>query len=282
MIDSVFQLLFKYDGAIAETQIHKILDITSEEVINRLHVQLAEDSRFVASANEKWKIAPLTDFLDDIPIEKINFIITDIETTGSIKGRDRIIDLASIRVENGKVLDEFDMLVNPKKKISPTISNLTGISSADVEEAPLIEEVMPKYIDFSQNGIFVAHNSSFDFNFINYEAKRLGLGRLPSSIDLCTLRLARKLIPEIRSHGITGLSNYFNYEIKNRHRAMPDVIATKYYLDRFLERLSDLNIDSLIKLIDFQRDKLSLKSFRKKLNRHLRKRHHQKSTSKQP
>lgn len=274
MIDSVFQLLFKYDGAIAETQIHKILDISSEEQIELLHTEMGTDNRFEPAANDKWKIAPLENFLEDISIEKINFVITDIETTGSIKGRDRIIDLAAMRVQNGTVLDEFDMLVNPLKNISPTISNLTGISNADVEAAPLIEAVMPQYIDFSKNGIFVAHNSSFDFNFINYESKRLGLGKLPSIIDLCTLRLARKLIPEIRSHGITGLSNYFEYEIKNRHRAMPDVIATKYYLDHFLERLADLKIDTLIKLIDFQRDKLALKSFRKKLNRHLRKKHY--------
>lgn len=275
MIDSVFQVLFKYDGAIAETQIHKILDISCEDQIDLLHAQLKTDNRFVSAPNDKWKIAPLDNFLEDISIENINFIITDIETTGSIKGRDRIIDLAAIRVQNGVVLDRFDMLVDPQKRISPTISSLTGISTADVQNAPFIEEVMPKYIEFSKNGLFAAHNSSFDFNFINYESKRLGLGKLPSIIDLCTLRLARKLIPEIRSHGITGLSNYFDYEIKNRHRAMPDVIATKYYLDQFFEKLSDLHIDSLIKLIDFQRDKLSLKSFRKKLNRHLRKRFHQ-------
>ncbi|MCP4750912.1 MAG: hypothetical protein GY866_08470 [Proteobacteria bacterium] len=272
MNNLVFRFLFRFDGIVNEKHIRQALDITNQHEIEQLSELLRTDERFVACSNSSWKCASLENIIEDKPIKDVIFVITDIETTGSIKGKDRIIDIAALKVRNGKVLGKFDSLVNPQKRISKPIVRLTKISNSTIEDSPIIEDVLPDYLRFSKDGIFVAHNSLFDFSFINTELKRINIKEFNPQVEICTFRIARKLLPHVKARGINGLSAYFDYQMENRHRAMPDVMATKFFLDRFLEQMEENNIATLHKLIEYQRDRLGKKELQKSIKR-LRKKH---------
>jgi DNA polymerase III epsilon subunit family exonuclease len=271
LIEAVFQLLHRFDGIISESQIRHTLGITSKQDIGALRELLSTDKRFEDSPENKWKCVPIEELIEDKPLKEVSFVITDIETTGSIRGLDRIIEIAAIKTRNGDILDRFESLVNPHKNISKQISKLTKITNSTVKDSPPIEEVLPSYIDFVDNGLFVAHNSLFDFCFINAEIRRLKLDSLKNQTDICTYRIAKKLLPNVRARGVNGLSLYFDYPIKNRHRAMPDVVATHYFLNKFLEQLESLGVNTLHKLIEFQKDKLGKTELKKKLKKQRKK-----------
>ncbi len=271
MIEAVFQLLHRFDGIISESHIRHALGFTSKQDSNTLHELLNSDKRFVDCNNSTWKCLSLTDLIEDKPLKEVTFVVTDIETTGSIRGKDRIIEIAAIKARNGDILDKFESLVNPHKNISKQITKLTRISNSTVKDSPPIEEVLSSYIDFVNNGAFVAHNSLFDFCFINSEIRRLKLEGLKNQTDICTYRIARKLLPDVRARGIKGLSLHFDYPLKNRHRAMPDVMATHFFLNIFLEQLEAKGIDTLHKLIEFQKDKLGKTELKKKLKKQRKK-----------
>lgn len=270
MIDSVFQLLFRYEDAISEKHIAMHQGLSHLNEIEELKRILESDNRFIPCKNSHWRCVPLHQLVEDRKIEDIDFIITDIETTGSIRGKDRIIDIAAQKVRNHEVVETFESLVNPEKTISNQIVQLTNITNEDVKDSPLIEEVLPKFVAFAGEGIFVAHNSYFDFSFINSELRRLSMPLLQTKMEICTFRIAKKLLPNVRSRGVSGLAEYFNYSLIDRHRAMPDVIATKFYLDQFLDELKKQNIETLHQLINYQKEVITKKNLRRKIKRFLR------------
>jgi len=269
---AVFQLLYQFEGAITEKQIRQVLNLNSRGEIDQLRHILESDNRIVSCKDSCWTCAPLEMLVEDRPISEIEFVITDLETTGSIKGKDRIIEIAALKVKNGQVIDKFESLVNPQKKISWQIVKLTKINNETVANAPMIEEVLPQFTQFAENGIFVAHNSLFDYAFIMSELERLNLNMLNPQIEICTFRLARKLLPNVRALGISGLCIYFDYEMENRHRAMSDVLATKFFLDRFLQQLEKMDIKTLYQLLEFQKDRLTKKELIKRIKRLRKKR----------
>lgn len=270
--NTVFQLLYQFEGEISEKQIKQALSLKYHEEIEHLRSILETDSRIIPCKDSKWKCAPLADMVDDRPISEIEFVITDLETTGSIKGKDRIIEIAALKVRNGDVIDRFESLIDPQKKIPWQIAKLTKITSETVANAPTIEEVLPEYSRFAENGVFAAHNSMFDYSFIMAELERLNMKVFSPQIEICTFRLARKLLPDVKARGINGLSIYFNYQMENRHRAMPDVLATKYFLDQFLQQLAEMNITTLYQMVEFQRERMTKKELIRRIKRLKKKR----------
>ena len=271
MIEAVFQLLNRFEGIISENHIKHALGLISKQETRELSQLLKLDKRFVDCGDSKWKCAPIEEIVANRPLKDVTFVITDIETTGSIRGKDRIMEIAALKSKNGEVQGQFEALVNPHKNISRQISRITKITNLTIQDSPPIEEVLPAYMDFVGEGVFVAHNSLFDFCFINAEIRRLGLEGFKTQTDICTYRIARKLLPDVKARGISGLSMHFNYVMKNRHRAMPDVLATHFFLNKFLELLTEINITTLHELIDFQIDKLGRKELRKKLKKQKKK-----------
>ncbi|NQU62747.1 MAG: hypothetical protein HQ517_00465 [SAR324 cluster bacterium] len=272
MNNAVFQLLYQFEGEITEKQIRQVLNLNNHQEIDQLRSLLDSDERLVGGSNSSWKCAPLETFVEDRPISEVEFVITDLETTGSIRGKDRIIEIAALKVRNGQVMNKFESLVDPQKKISWQIANLTKINNETVANAPIIEEVLPRFTQFAENGIFVAHNSLFDYSFIMSELERLNLKVFRPQIDICTYRLARRLLPNVKARGISGLSVYFDYQMENRHRAMSDVLATKFFLDCFLQQLEKMDIKTLFQLIELQRDRLTKKKLIKRIKRLQKKR----------
>lgn len=152
------------------------------------------------------------------------YAVIDVETTGLSAKSEKITEIAIYIHDGEKVVDEFSTLINPERKISYQITRLTGINNQMVAEAPKFYEVAKKIVELTEDKTIVAHNATFDYNFIRSEFKSLGYDYKRKT--LCTVKLARKLIPGRRSYGLGNLCRELNIEIKGRHRAYGDALAT--------------------------------------------------------
>jgi len=180
------------------------------------------------------------------------FVVTDTETTGTKAETNRIIEIGAVKMQGTEVVDEFQQLINPQRSIPGRITQLTGISTGMVFDAPTIDEVMPDYLAFLDGGIFVAHNVPFDLRFVNAELERLGEEALDAE-TLCTLRLARRLLPGLKSKGLSRLAQFYGIDVNGRHRALGDAEATGIVLKRFLNQIDfEHQLDSVEDLLAFQ------------------------------
>lgn len=152
------------------------------------------------------------------------YTIIDIETTGSYRGGNKITEIAIIKFDGAKVIDEFSTLINPEMNIPIAITYLTGINNEMVAHAPKFYEIAKKIIQMTEDCIFVAHNVFFDYNFIKHEFAELGYQF--NREKLCTVRLARKFLAGYKSYSLGNICSDLNINIENRHRAMGDARAT--------------------------------------------------------
>ncbi len=162
------------------------------------------------------------------------YSIIDIETTGGNPYRDKITEIAIFVHDGEKIVREFHTLINPERRIPPFISRMTGITDAMVAQAPKFYEVAKKIVEITDNTVFVAHNASFDYNFVKTEFKKLGY--LYQKECLCTVKLSRKIMPGKNSYSLGKLCNELNIGIKNRHRASGDALATVELFELLLKK----------------------------------------------
>ncbi len=138
--------------------------------------------------------------------------------------RDKITEIAIVLHDGHEVIDQYQTLVNPERSIPPFITNLTGITNEMVADAPLFCEVAKEIVLKTEGAIFVAHNARFDYGFLKEEFGRLGFTYTRK--QLCTVRLSKKMLPELKSHSLDSLIRHFSLPIDNRHRALDDALAT--------------------------------------------------------
>ena len=185
-------------------------------------------------------------------IADATFVVTDVETTGTSAAEARVLELGAVKVQDGAVVDRYQQLVNPERAVPGRITEMTGITTGMVFEAPPVEEVLPEYLAFLGDGILTAHNLSFDASFLNAELERTGREAVPNE-TLCTLRLARRLLPGLDSKGLSRLAQFYDIDVDGRHRALGDAEATSLVLRRFLSQLAfEHEIESVDELLRFQ------------------------------
>lgn len=148
--------------------------------------------------------------------------VIDFETTGLSPAQgDRATEIAAVILENGRVVDRYQSLMNAGVRIPSFIEGLTGISNAMIREAPPVGQVMREVSDFVGDYPLVAHNASFDCKFWDAELERINLQRRQEFI--CSLLLARRLMPQAPSHKLGALIEYANLPVAGRaHRALAD------------------------------------------------------------
>ena len=162
-----------------------------------------------------------------------HFIIVDLETTWLSPSKHAITEIAAVRFDGENIIGEFQTLVNPERHISPFITKLTGISNDMIANAPTICEVLPDFISFVGDDIFVAHNARFDHGFLHYaNFKHFEKGFSPDI--LCTKNLTKQLCPEIPKRNLGFLCGHFGIQNKCAHRALSDVYATVDLLKELL------------------------------------------------
>ena len=141
------------------------------------------------------------------------YCFVDIETTGGVKGPTRITEIAMFRHDGREVVDSFHTLLNPDCPIPPFIRQLTGISNQMVVNAPRFGEVATDILRVSEGAIFIAHNVSFDFNFLKKELDWVGHAFLRRT--LCTVRTSRKIFPGLPSYSLGKLCHSLDIPGRN-------------------------------------------------------------------
>ena len=179
-------------------------------------------------------------------------VVTDTETTGLSAANNRIMEIAATRLHDGEEPLSFSELIDPGQPISYRITRLTGITTAMVFGRPGAADVIPEYESFLGDAIIVAHNLSFDRGFINAERARIGLDPMKNA-GLCTVRLARRLLPGLRSKSLAALARFFRIPDHGRHRALRDVEITVAVLERLMIIAAEKhNVTELDELLEMQ------------------------------
>lgn len=186
-------------------------------------------------------------------IWETNFVVTDVETTGSDPKLHRITEIGCVTVRSGLIAEKYTTLANPHQAIPEFIQKMTGITDAMVRRAPEFVDAIPgiKAMFRKPDTIFVAHNSEFDYRFVKSSFERAGY--MFECDKLCSLKLARKLLPTDIKKNVGSLANFFGIPIISRHRALDDAEATAYILLELLNIAeNEYDISTTAELLDFQ------------------------------
>ena len=156
--------------------------------------------------------------------KKIIEIVLDTETTGLDYTKERMVEFAAVRMENGKIKDEFQTLINPEQHIRKSSIAIHGITPEMVEDAPTEAEAMPRIMEFIKDYPIVAHNAIFDYSFLNEASKRV-FGKEIENTRIDTQQMFKEIYPDLESHGLEALTEKFNVDLENHHRAMADTMG---------------------------------------------------------
>jgi DNA polymerase-3 subunit epsilon len=168
------------------------------------------------------------------PLSDLKFSVIDTETTGMHSRFNRVIDIGVVDVEYKKITETWESLVDPEQDIPFWITQFTSLSNKHVEGKPKFNEVEKIVSRKIENRIIVGHNVGFDYAFLKHEYLRLGKGF--DHPRLCTVLLGHRFVPELPHFHLDSLSDYFGLVIENRHRALPDALATAQIFIEFLDQ----------------------------------------------
>lgn len=197
---------------------------------------LGSDPRTRVDAQGVWSLANSGEAGISSPsLDTVAFAVVDVETTGRAAGQGgRIVEVGISHVQGGRVNGEFSTLVNPNVPMEPWVSDLTGITDHLLADAPSFHQIADLVLRELEGRVFVAHNATFDWGFVSDEMWR-ARSLLPQGPRLCTLRLARHLLPELQRRGLGALTRYYGIENSEPHRALADARATAGVLLQLLE-----------------------------------------------
>ena len=165
------------------------------------------------------------------------YCVLDLETTGLSAKTEKITEIGIMKIKDGEVLEEFCEFVNPEKHIPERVQEITKITDDMVKDAPTIEEMFPKVLEFIKGTVLVAHNATFDIGFLKTIAKDLGYEFDYTYVD--TLPLARKLYPEIKKHKLGKIAEHLKIKVEVAHRALDDVDTTVKVLREMMKTLKE-------------------------------------------
>lgn len=178
-----------------------------------------------------------------ITFEQINiptfkdYIVLDFETTGLSFETDKILEIGAIKVSNGKIIDTFDTLINPKIKIPPYIQKIVKITDEMVKNKPSIEDIFKDFLNFLDNKNLVIHNANFDMNFLIYNANSLGFEVHNKALD--TVSVCKKLFKDLKKYNLGYLCKYFDIKNISAHRALSDAKATYYLYEKLYNKYNN-------------------------------------------
>ena len=178
----------------------------------------------------------------DIPLSG-EFVAFDLETTGLSAKNDVITEIGAVIYRDGEILEEFQSFVNPHRPLSPRITELTGITDDMLRDAPDIDEVLPKFLEFCGDRPLVAHNADFDVSFILAACRKLDVSYEPTYVD--TLIMAQNLLPDLKNHKLNIVADALSLPEFNHHRAVDDGRTVAYMLRRFFEMLHERDVTQL-------------------------------------
>lgn len=200
------------------------------------------------SSGIKLNLGLQTNFLEDkisiltnhyhLDVNNKDFVVFDIETTGLSNFTDKIIEIGAVKIRNKEIIEVYQEFVNPNESLSSFTTELTGITNEMVINKDTIDIVMPRFLNFCENSILVAHNAAFDVEFIIEKCNILNLEFKPIYID--TLFLGRALNPYLRNHKLNTMAKEYNVSLLNHHRASDDAKATSEIFIKMLDKIESI------------------------------------------
>lgn len=273
--DDIVALLEENDRRIPISLIgREIFRFRNPRVAHLRHLLLrlfADDPRLVVREDDYLELLP--DEREFAPLSASEYIVLDVETTGMNPRIDRVTEISAFRIARREpraplsITDEFTTLIRPEREIPPSITLMTGITNEMVARAPRFCEIADELIAFIGSRVIVAHNASFDTNFLNAEIGRT-YGQRLGNLCLCTLKLSRSLFPELANHKLPTIAYYLGIEMENHHRARDDAWATAKMFLRMLDLLEDRGIGTVFEAMEFHRKRSSRRALSRQ-NRHL-------------
>lgn len=192
------------------------------------------------------------------------FIVVDFETTGSHPRQgDSIIQIGAVTIDDGHITESFSTLIKPGQAIPPFIKQLTGITDEMVADAPTMEEVLPRFLRMLEGRAFVAHNASFDLQFLQEALLSQGYYTFDGYV-LDTVELSRFLLPMQGSYRLGELADDLHIEHDRPHQADSDALATAQLFLHLLDIINELP------LVTIQRLQMLVSSFRSDISELLR------------
>ena len=189
----------------------------------------------------------------NILLKDLNAVVFDIETTGGNPEKNGITEISALKFRGGEIVDRFYTLVNPQIPIPGIVRRMTGITNKMLKDSPLIDEVMPKLIEFIGADVLVSHNTIGDLKFLRHFAGEVSAHNL-DNFFLCTHLLAEKLIPEASDKSLKGLAGFLGFAEKENHRAEADAIMTLKLFQELMARIETKKIMTLEQAVRFQGD----------------------------
>ena len=193
-------------------------------------------------------------------LDDTTYCVFDLETTGISFRTEKITEIGIMKVRNGEVIDSFETFVNPEKPIPMRVQEITHITDEMVKDAPTIEEIMPKVLEFFGDSVLVAHNADFDTSFIKYNCDRMGLKFDNTYLD--TLRLAKDLFPDYKKYKLGIIAENLGIKVEVAHRALDDVDTTVKVFNVMLKMLKDKGIKTLEEMDKEEEGKANFKKLK--------------------
>src|SRR5713226_9086265 len=206
-----------------------------------LRQTLNSSSLFEQTGEYAWALSAWRS--TQLPLSDVEFVVLDTETTGLRPGPDRVIEVAGIRLRGGEVVDSFQSLINPNRRLPPFIVQFTGITQEMVSKAPSAAQIFPDFLRFIEGAIIVGHNVGFDIGFLCSEAQLLGQAFPIDGLD--TIPLARRFLPGLRRFKLDKVASHLKIHVENRHRALGDARVTAAIFIKLLELAQQQGIETL-------------------------------------
>lgn len=237
---------------------HKAIAITDHGVVQAFtdaaHALSKEDDFKILYGCEAYLVDDLKSMVENEKGQTLvdTFVVFDIETTGFGPVNDKIIEIGAVKLVNGVIKDSFSTFVNPNIPIPFKIEQLTGITDEMVLDYPMIDVILPQFLDFCKDSILVAHNASFDVGFITKKAEQMGISTDFTVVD--TVGMARSLLPNLNKFKLNVVAKELHISLENHHRAVDDAGATAEIFMKFLDMLEERGIKTLKELSEFSKE----------------------------
>ena len=204
-------------------------------LLRLIEEKLIADGRFTQSAAGNWRLAHWQQNTEELLASQV-FVVLDVETTGGIAGRHRIIEIGAVRVCNGEEIARFHSFVNPGQRVSKRIWQLTAISDDMLCDAPTAGPVLDELYAFIDHVPVVGHNIASDLSFLRNEA--LWTKRRPlANLTIDTVLLGARLLPELKRPSLERMARHFGLNDAPKHRALIDARVTAQCFARLLDQV---------------------------------------------
>jgi len=180
--------------------------------------------------------------------ETLSLVFFDVETTGLNPHRgDAICEIGAVKLKNEEIIDKFQTLVNPKRKIPLHVSSIHNIYDEDVKDAPYFEEVIDSFLAFLKDSIIAGYNICFDLSFLNEELAKMGYPSL-NVPALDVLKMAKRTL-NLKYYNLGYLTQYLRIKAERYHRALEDAYLTSQVFLKIRDILYEKGIRKMEEII---------------------------------